>query len=227
MLKLIIFDWDDVFTRGSSRGYYKCYHEALVKVGAELKREEEFSRLIEYWGASHDVILAQLLRERPELIKKASEIYEKLLFSHKFLGSLSLVPGSNKLLTRLSSDYKLAIISGAHPKLLKEKVMPLFKVPNVFSHIITAYDIKSPTRVKPHPYAVRAIMKAEKAKPKETIMIGDAKNDVLMAQNAKIEPVVVLTGHLSPKNAEELGVKYIINNVTKLPAVLDQIAATA
>jgi phosphoglycolate phosphatase-like HAD superfamily hydrolase len=54
----------------------------------------------------------------------------------------------------------------------------------------------------------------------ETIMVGDAKNDVLMAQSAGIKPVVVLTGHLNRNQAEDLGVKYIIEDVTKIEKVL-------
>jgi phosphoglycolate phosphatase-like HAD superfamily hydrolase len=55
------------------------------------------------------------------------------------------------------------------------------------------------------------------------IMVGDAANDVLMAQNADILPVVVLTGHLNEEQAKELKVKHIINDVTDLPKVLNQL----
>lgn len=54
-------------------------------------------------------------------------------------------------------------------------------------------------------------------------MVGDAANDVLMAQNADILPVVVLTGHLNEEQAKELKVKHIINDVTDLPKVLNQL----
>ena len=36
MLKLIAFDWDDVFTLGSTKGYLQCYHETLIEIGVEL-----------------------------------------------------------------------------------------------------------------------------------------------------------------------------------------------
>lgn len=37
-----------------------------------------------------------------------------------------------------------------------------------------------------------------------------------MAWNAGIEPIAVLTGHLNREEAEKLGVKHIIENVTLL-----------
>ena len=33
MVRLIIFDWDDVFTLGSRDGYYACYKEVVDSVG--------------------------------------------------------------------------------------------------------------------------------------------------------------------------------------------------
>ena len=67
------------------------------------------------------------------------------------------------------------------------------------------------------------IMEAQDVLPSETVMVGDAENDVLMARSAGVEPVVVLTGHLNRSQAEELGVKYIIDNVSLLQSVLEQL----
>jgi len=60
--------------------------------------------------------------------------------------------------------------------------------------------------------------------PDQTLFVGDAKSDVLMARQAKVEPVAVLTGHLDRKEAQDLGVKYIIENVTCLPEVFKNYA---
>ncbi len=52
-------------------------------------------------------------------------------------------------------------------------------------------------------------------------MVGDAKNDVLMAQSAGVEPIVVLTGHLKKEEAVELGLNNIIPTVAHLLNVID------
>jgi phosphoglycolate phosphatase-like HAD superfamily hydrolase len=41
-----------------------------------------------------------------------------------------------------------------------------------------------------------------------------------MAQNAEVEPVVVLTGHLSQAEAAQLGVRHIIADITRLEGIL-------
>ncbi len=66
-------------------------------------------------------------------------------------------------------------------------------------------------------------METQQVAPENAIMVGDARNDVLMAQAAKIEPIVVLTGHLNIQQAEALGVTHIIQDVTHLETVLPQL----
>ncbi|HSH55649.1 MAG TPA: HAD family phosphatase [Candidatus Limnocylindrales bacterium] len=222
MIGLIIFDWDDVFTKGSTEGYYKCYHEAVVGVGVELDPEEEKRRIAAKWGASHEEELGEILKERPELVSRASELYEEHLFGNTFVDCLSVVPGSTELLSRLADTYTIALATGVHPRLLKERVMPKFNVPNVFTQIITAYDLEDPTHAKPHPFIAQKIMKEQGIAAEHAVMVGDAGNDVRMAQAAGIKPIVVLTGHLNREEAEELGVRYIIPDVTHLEEVLSQ-----
>jgi len=221
MIELIIFDWDDVFTLGSTTGYKKCYHEAVIGVGINLSPEEEMRRIQAKWGASHVEELAELVKDQPELLDKAIKIYEDNLFGNTFVDCLSIVPNSSSLLLRLSKKYKLALATGVHPKLLRERVMPKFDInPDWFSQIIMAYDLDDPTHAKPHPYSAVTILKTQNVKPESAIMVGDAQNDVGMARGANIEPVVVLTGHLSAQQAKDLQVKHIISDVTQLEGVL-------
>ena len=129
-------------------------------------------------------------------------------------------------MNRLHRKYKLSVATGMDPKLLRETIMPKFKIPNVFYKIISAYDVEDAAKHKPHPHMLEELMKDQRVKPEETIFVGDARDDVLMAKAAHVEPIVVLTGHLNRKEAEELGVKYIIRDVTKLESVLSALNPT-
>lgn len=224
MIKLVIFDWDDVFTLGSKEGYIKCLHEALVSVGVHLEPAEEHRRILETWSNPHRDELRNLLREQPELLDKACDNYERLFFGGTFTSALTYVKGANELLRRLKGKYKLAVATGAHPIVLEEQVMPKFAVPKVFSQIISGYDINDSEKQKPHPHMLELIMKSEGALPSETVMVGDAKSDVNMARAAGVTPVVVLTGHLSKKEAEEMAVEHIIKDVALLESVLNNLS---
>lgn len=221
MIKLIIFDWDDVFSLGSKEGYFKCYQAVLDESGVHLDPEEKKKRIMAHWGQSYHKTIQELLREKPELIEKGYEIYRSNLFGNTFVDCLHLLPEARELLLDLHNKYTLAIASGVHPKLLKERIFSKFNIPDVFTEIITGHDLEDSTKSKPHPFIAQEIMRRTKMSKEETVMVGDAKNDVLMAQRAEITPIVVLTGHLSREDAQALGVNHIIKDVTRIEDVLN------
>ena len=223
MVQLIVFDWDDVFTLGSTQGYYACYHEALVGVGVALDPEEEIKRIKAKWGSGHAAQLRYILREQPEKVSKAIERYEEHFFGSTFTDCLQAVPGSQELVRDLAKEYKLAVATGGHPKILKERVLPRFNFPDVFSQIVTIYDIDDISHAKPHPYMLNNILETQNVSPQNAVFVGDAKNDVLMARSAGVKPIVVLTGQLSRTQAEDLQVKHIIDDVTKLRVLLSRL----
>lgn len=218
-LKLIIFDWDDVFTLGSKEGYFACYHKAIAGVGIRLSKNEEKKRILAKWGKPHQVEIQELLKEHTELVGNASKIYEQNFNGDTFINQLTYVEGANNLLTKLAKKYKLAVATGQQPKMYA-RIEEKFNIPKVFSKMIFSYDIKDPKKTKPHPYSLEKIMKDLGIRSSETVFVGDAKTDVEMAKRAKVVPVVVLTGHLTRTEAEKLQVEYIIEKVTNLRSIL-------
>ncbi len=221
MKKLIVFDWDDVFTIGSTEGYFACYHETLLELGVHLDADEERQRVLEKWGQTHREELRELLKEQPELLDQACEIYEAKLFGEVFVSKLSVLEGIPNFLTKLADKYTLAIATGMHGELLRNRIMPHFSIPNVFAKILSAYDLPDPSMAKPNPLMLNMIMHELGIAPEDTVMVGDAKNDVLMAKAAHVEPIVVLTGHLDQDSAKALGVSRIVKDVTQIESVLD------
>lgn len=221
MIKLIIFDWDDVFMLGAAKAYYKCYHLAISKVGVKLTKKEERKRIIAKWGKHYSEELRELLKEKPALLNKAIKTYENHAFGSIFIDSLKLIPDAKTLLKKLSNKYILAINTGNHPKTLK-LIFKKYKIPQVFSLILTSFDIKDVKNQKPNPYGIKLILKKLNVKPNETVFVGDAHSDVKMAQAANVTPIVVLTGHLTKSEAKKLNVKYIVKDVTEIEKVLEK-----
>jgi phosphoglycolate phosphatase-like HAD superfamily hydrolase len=220
MIKLIIFDWDDVFTLGAIEGYYQCTHEALNAVGVAMPEQEERQRIKDTWSLGHEEQLQEILKDYPDKVEEAIKVYEKHWFGSTFVDCLHIVPGAQQFLNDIAQHYTLAVVTGGHPSVLKDQIFPKFHIPDVFTQIITIYDLDSSAYVKPHPFMTNQIMKMVGVTPQETVLVGDAKSDMQLAQNANIEPIAVLTGHLNRTDAEGLGVKYIIDDVTKLKQVL-------
>ncbi len=222
MIKLIIFDWDDVITLGAKEAYFACYHHALTGVGVHLTPEEERKRILAKWSKPARVELKELLKEHPDLVEAAHAFYQK----HKaetFLTALTTQTGTIDVLQTLAKRYILAVATGNTTDMIKDAIMPRFCIPPVFSRIVSTHDIADVGKTKPHPYVLQLIMKREGAKPSETLYVGDAATDVQMAHRAGVTPIVVLTGHLSKKEAVRLGVRWIIPDLTHLPTVLSTI----
>jgi beta-phosphoglucomutase-like phosphatase (HAD superfamily) len=158
MIKLIIFDWDDVITLGSKEGYFACYHKALEAVGVSLPPEEEYRRILSKWGKTFRTELTELLKEHPELVDKACDVYHEEYWSGTFVKSLKILPQANELLTHLSQKYILAVATGNTHKMLSE-IIPYFNIPNLFSQIVSSHDLLDQEKAKPHPYMLEVIMK--------------------------------------------------------------------
>ena len=224
MIKLIIFDWDDVLTIGSKEGYFACYHKAINSVGIYLSPEEEYRRIVLKWGKHYREEMKELLIEHPELVDQACLVWEKEFWGNTFLNSLKMINGTNELLLRLKEKYLLAIATGNELKMVQEIIMPHFKIPSVFSEFLSSCDIADPEKMKPHPYMIKTIMDKLNVLPEHTVFIGDAAGDVKMAMSAKVMSIVVLTGQLNKEKALNLGVKNIIDNVTLIENCLNKIA---
>jgi len=221
MLKLIIFDWDGVFVTGTNASYVNCYKKTIERLKIDLEGKEIEKRIKLKWGAPHQVILKELVKESPVLLKEACKIYEKYIFGKEFVNSpkIIIIPGSVQLLRRLRNRYSLVVATGAHLNVVR-KLLKRFNVSSFFPQIVSCHDYEDITKTKPHPRMLEQIIKKKGVRKNEVVYVGDSESDLIMAKNAGIIFVAVLTGHLSLLKARGLGAKHIIKDVTKLEQVL-------
>ena len=59
-----------------------------------------------------------------------------------------------------------------------------------------------------------------KVEPEQCIMIGDSKNDIQAAQNAKMDSVGLTYGYNYNENIEEYSPSLVIDSFSKLQAIL-------
>ncbi len=224
MIKLIIFDWDDVFVVGAKDGYLACYRRAIKDYGIQVHEDRLKKITREMWGQPNQKIISTLIE--PANLNKLNGViahYKKYKRDETFLSHLHFIVGGQTFLQRISKNYTLAIATSQEKDVLLEYLFPKFQVPDVFSSIISSHDLADPFLAKPHPYMIKKLLLKYRLSPEQAVMVGDAENDIQMALNAGVEGVAVLTGHLNRKEAEELGVKHIIENVTMLESELVEI----
>lgn len=219
MVKLVIFDFDGVIITGSNEGYFRCYHKALEAVGVSLDPREARKRILEIWGKGYKLQLEYLLRGYPNLLPKAIKSYEFFYHSPVFSKDIRLISGARAVLEQLSKEYVLVIVSGMMRKTLV-RLLKQFKLSGFFKAVVSSDEIVNPDNKKPAPFMLNKVIKDLSIPKEEAVYVGDAASDVLMANNAGITPIVVLTGHLTKTEAEDLKVKYIIPDITYLKTTL-------
>jgi len=190
-------------------GYFACYREAFGdRVGKTINWEHAKQRILDKWGSTARDAVEAVLAEQPEEIEEILATYQDCILGKTFSDHLSIVTGLQDALKTLTKKYTLCVTTGMHPETLHKYVMPKFGIPEVFSDIISGYEIEDPKLRKPHPYTANLFMEKHNVKPEETVLVGDAENDVQMANAAKITPIVVLTGHLTEGEAKEVSSDY-------------------
>ncbi len=225
MIKLIIFDFDGVIITGSNDGYFACYHKALESVGVVLPFDEERKRILDHWGKGHRQQLVYLLEEHPELVNDAVKAYEQYYHdTDLFFSKIRLIDGAKKTLDSLVKSYMLALATGMM-RVSLDHFLKEFRVTEYFKYVMSIDDIPDLKDRKPSSYMIDEIRKQAKVSHEETICVGDSENDIVMAHNAYVTPVAVLSGNMNKQDAETVGVKYIIENVTKLEKLLAEINA--
>ncbi len=220
--QLIVFDWDDTFTLGATDGYMACYGAVAERLDLGLSQEEVRARILSQWGATQEIELQALIKGSDATLEDAVRIYEDNLFGNTFVKKLSFVDGARDVLSALRGSTVMAVATGLNGDLLQDTIMPKFGVDRaMFSSISSVYDLEDHTKAKPHPHMLERIMQTQSVSPQDTIMVGDSRGDMLMARAAGVEPVAVLTGHLTRQEAEELNIEYILETVADLPSILD------
>lgn len=160
-----------------------------------------------------------MLPDRPDLWKKGEALLKEVMME-LLPDMITPVPGAAESTERLASQYTLGLISAADRDVLLQKLFPKVGLKeDYFKGGIFTADQMDPNKgqhPKPDPYALGELMSRANASPENTLMVGDSETDVLSAYYAGVEPVVTLTGNLKPIEAKSLGVRYIIEDVTRL-----------
>lgn len=222
MIRHVSFDFDGVLATGSNNAYIDCYHRALQEVGVILDPDIERQRILEYWGRPVEEHVSFLLKEHPDKISEAVQIFLEARRSPAFRAQVSLFPGAEDTLKSLSQQYSLSIVSGAERALIEsvlgQQLLPLFK------SIHSGYEL-TPELGKPSPYMLELAMQGAGVNPEATVYIGDAPIDIRTAIAAQATPIAILTGPLTRLQAQNLGAIHILEDIRELPDVVKSISA--
>ena len=188
------------------------FNKALTMYGfPEMDRDE----YIEYLGGNIDEIVSLILKDQntPENIRLIKDTYLNIYYPSKKENTVPF-PKSQEILRELQDQGVLiAINSNRFGDSIRTFVDRFFSDIDFLS--IMGHEFEYPS--KPDPYGVNEIIKKADVSLDEAIYIGDSGMDILTAQNAGIDCVLVKWGYGNQKDWEN---DYILEAIDDFDEIL-------
>lgn len=135
--------------------------------------------------------------------------------------STQLVPGILETLRALKKmKLKLGLFT-VNSKKATEHVLSTFRLKPYFSTVVTRDSVSF---VKPNPIHLETALKALKAKPEETIVVGDSTMDMKSAQELDVFAVGTSTGFATPEQLTQAGANCLISSPLDLIELVEKLS---
>lgn len=157
-------------------------------------------------------------RNYPRLKREVLAVLEK--YETESATSTQLVPGIVETLQALKKmKIKLGLFTINSMK-ATDQILSTFRLRSFFRAVVSRDAV---SRVKPHPIHLQTVMKVLKAKPEETLVVGDSIWDMKTAKEHHIFAVGTSTGIASPKELTRAGADCLITSPTDLIVLVEKL----
>ena len=193
-VKAVLFDLDGVLV-DSFDAWFHTFNDGLRHFGFRTLSKTDFAK---DFGAPIESDIKKYFIGKTE--KEVENVYNQYFKKRKT--RVNLFPQSIYILKNLKKEkIKIGLISNS-TKSIVTAILNHFQIKKYFNAIVTMDDVK---RRKPHPDMVLKACKMLKISPKNAILVGDTKNDMLAGKRAGC----VAVGY-------KIKGDYRINNLSKL-----------
>ena len=153
-----------------------------------------------------------------ELAKDVLAIVEK--YEAEGAKTTELLPGALETLQALKKmDLKLGLFT-INGQRTTNQILSTFRLKPFFKAVVTRDSVP---KVKPNPVHLQTVLKKLKAKPEETIVVGDSRLDMMTARELKVYAVGTPTGIAAPDELTKAGADCLITSPTDLIPLIEQL----
>lgn len=192
-IKNYIFDLDGTLA-DSSREVLFCFEKAFEKIGIEIDKTRLNSDVIGPPLVDIIKLIAPHIKDDIELLDKVVEVFREI-YDYDENDISTLYDGVYELLLDLKKEGKRLFVATFKPMLPTLRVMKKLGL-DMFEDVYTIDKFgEKITKTE----MIEDIIKKYGLKKEETVMIGDAINDMNAAKNAGIKGVAALWGYESDK----------------------------
>ncbi len=186
--KALLFDLDGTLLDSFS-AHLEAYRIMFARFGIHITNESFLASYSPNWYETYEAM---------GLPKEVWEIANSYWLEAAASQTPDLFPGVERILTRLSTSYKLGLVtSGSKSRVWRD--LARTGVSGHFEVVITGDDVQQP---KPAPEGLQLALGKLDLQPHEAVYIGDAQADYEMAQAAKVDFVGVRSAFASLKSTD-------------------------
>jgi beta-phosphoglucomutase len=209
-IRAVLFDWD-----GTLLDSYQADLQAYLKMFRALGIDWGVEELNRHYSPNwHHVYRAAGIRRNTW--KKADRLWARYSRRQR----PKLLPGARRVLRTLGRRYTLGLVtSGNRARIVRQ--LRFFGLTGVFSARVCAEDA---AHRKPHPAPLREALRRLRLPPPVCVYVGDAAEDIEMADRARVRAVAVLgpfPTHKRLRAAKPLALLESIGELPRLVASLD------
>jgi HAD superfamily hydrolase (TIGR01509 family) len=204
--RVVLFDWDGTLLNShaaDTRAYLSMFGEIGVKWGVrEIERNYSPNWYRVYRAAR--IPRARWL----EADRLWALAYDK--------ERPALLPGARTVLRQLEKNFVLGLVTSGNRSRVRRQLRE-FGLAEYFSACVCSEDAP---KKKPHPAPLELALRRLRAKPDESVYVGDTAEDIEMARRAGVRPIGVLGPFPTADRMRAARPDTILSSVRELPACL-------
>jgi HAD superfamily hydrolase (TIGR01549 family) len=205
----VLFDWDGTLLNSyhaDTSAYLAMFKEMGIAWGLEELEKNYSPNWYQVYRA------AGLPRKRWEDADRAWR-------AHYATHRPKLIGGARRILARVGNAYFLGLVTSGDSDRVTRQLRE-FRLTTLFAARVCSGDT---LRKKPHPEPLRLALRQMDLHPSACVYVGDAPQDVEMAQRAGVRAIGVLGPFPTEKRLRAARPEFLIGSIEELPDVLKRL----
>ena len=205
----VLFDWDGTLLNSyyaDTSAYLAMFKEMKISWGIEELEKNYSPNWYQVYRAAG-------------LPRKHWEEADRAWRAHYAKHRPKLIAGARRVLARVANAHHLGLVtSGDRDRVTRQ--LREFRLTTLFAARVCSGD--TPHK-KPHPEPLRLALRKMKLHPSACVYVGDAPQDVEMAQRAGVRAIGVLGPFPTEKRLRAARPEFLIGSIEELPDVLKRL----
>jgi len=205
----VLFDWDGTLINSyhaDTSAYLAMFKEMGIAWGLEELEKNYSPNWYQVYRAAG-------------LTRKHWQDADRAWRAHYAKHRPKLVAGARRILSRVGNTHHLGLVtSGDRDRVTRQ--LREFRLTRLFAARVCSGDT---LRKKPHPEPLRLALRQMKLEPSACVYVGDAAQDVEMAQSAGVRAIGVLGPFPTEKRLRAAQPEFLIGSIEELPDILKKL----